>query len=43
MEHHPLRVAVFGVVGLAILSFITIGLAMAVFGEPPVTSRRTTS
>jgi DNA-binding CsgD family transcriptional regulator len=36
MEHHPVRVAVFGVGGLAILSFITIGLAMAVFGEPPV-------
>jgi len=36
MEHHPVRVAVFGVVGLGILSFITIGLAMAVFGEPLV-------
>ncbi|MGH2462201.1 MAG: response regulator transcription factor [Candidatus Limnocylindria bacterium] len=36
MEHHPGRVAAVGIGGLAILSFITIGLAMAVFGEPPV-------
>lgn len=36
MEHHPVRVAAFGIGGLAILSFITIGMAMAVFGEPPV-------
>jgi len=36
MEHHPVRVAAFGIGGLAILSFITIGLAMAVFGEPLV-------
>jgi DNA-binding CsgD family transcriptional regulator len=36
MDHRPGRVAAFGIGGLAILSFITIGLAMAVFGEPPV-------
>lgn len=36
VEHHPGRVAAFGIAGLAILSFITIGLATAVFGEPPV-------
>ncbi|HEX9738544.1 MAG TPA: response regulator transcription factor [Candidatus Limnocylindria bacterium] len=36
MERHPGRVAALGIGGLAILSFITIGLAMAVFGEPPV-------
>jgi hypothetical protein len=36
MEHHPVRVAAFGIGGLAILSFITIGLAMAVLGEPLV-------
>ena len=36
VEHHPGRVAVAGVAGLFMLSLITIGLAVAVFGEEPV-------
>ncbi len=37
VDHHPGRVAAFGIGGLAILSLVTVGLALAVLGEPPVT------
>ncbi len=36
VEHHPRRVAAAGIGGLAVLFLVTVGMAIAVFGDEPV-------
>jgi DNA-binding CsgD family transcriptional regulator len=43
VDHHPRRVAAFGVGGLAILFLLTMGMAMAIFGEQPIAAEDSTA